>query len=145
MRFEFIRPTAPNFKPQMQALRPAFDGSDMPRAELEDVTGMVRRREADLYRLTGEGIQLWLVGRVMDETYHIVAVTGRGLSKATEHIIQRVKACGYCAITYHTYRPGMRRILNRFGFEQVELVREFDGKQETIHRLTIARVNGTEQ
>lgn len=142
MRFSFIRPTSPDFNAHITFLRPAFDGSDNPKTEFDEVVSMVRHRDAALYRLAGKGVKLWFVGRVIDGEYHIVAMTGQGLTDAANFIIERVISQGYTAITYHTYRPGMRRILNRFGFSETERVREFDGKAETVHRLELGGLHG---
>lgn len=137
MYFRLIRPSAPDFLAHLDQIKPAFAGSDTPKAEFDEVKSMVRAKEASFYLLTGKGIKLWFISRVQDGRYHIIAMTGRGLGEAASHIIDRVAACGYGAITYHTYRKGMRRILDKFGFKQVEQVREFNGTQETIHQLDI--------
>lgn len=104
-------------------MRPAFDGSDNPGIEFTETFENVQARETSLYHLTGHGVSLRFVGRAVDGHYHIVCMTGRGLLHGASAIIEKVKAQGFTAITFHTYRPGMRRILNRVGFREVETVR----------------------
>ncbi|MGF1702523.1 hypothetical protein L4D09_19700 [Photobacterium makurazakiensis] len=137
MHFRLIRPNAPDFHAHLSLIKPAFSGSDMPKAELEEVKTLVCEGQASFYLLTGKGIKLWFISRVDGDRYHIIAMTGRGLVEAANHIIERVIDCGYQSISYHTYRKGMRRILDQFGFKQVEQIREFDSKQETVHQLAL--------
>lgn len=139
MYFRIIRPTAADFMANLNLLKPAFTGSDDPKGEFGYVRSLVKDKQASFYLLTGKGIKLWFVSRVIDGRYHIIAMTGRGLVLAANHIIERVSRCGYQAISYHTYRNGMRRILSRFGFEQTEQIREFDSKAETVHQLELIR------
>ncbi|MGR5149655.1 hypothetical protein ACQKP8_24295 [Photobacterium alginatilyticum] len=137
MHFRLIRPTAADFPAHLKLLKPAFEGSDDPKGEFEFVRDLLEDKRGSFYLLTGKGIKLWFVSRRLDGRFHIVAMTGRGLVQAASHIIERATNCGYRAISYHTYRKGMRRILGRFGFEQTEQVREFDGKAETVHQLEL--------
>ncbi|MGR5142055.1 hypothetical protein ACQKPX_10300 [Photobacterium sp. DNB23_23_1] len=137
MHFRLIRPSAPDFHAHLEKIKPAFAGSDTPKAEFDDVKSMVCAKEASFYLLTGKGIKLWFISRIQDNRYHIIAMTGKGLVDAASHIIERVAECGYSAISYHTYRKGMRRILSTFGFKQVEQLREFNDTKETVHQLDI--------
>ncbi|RWX54981.1 hypothetical protein [Photobacterium chitinilyticum] len=139
MYFRLVRPTAADFAAHLNLLKPAFVGSDDPKGEFEFVRTLLEEGRGSFYLLAGKGIKLWFVSRVIDSRYHIIAMTGRGLVQAASHIIERVSQCGYHAISYHTYRKGMRRILSRFGFDQTEQLREFDGKAETVHQLELIR------
>ncbi|MGF1734351.1 hypothetical protein [Photobacterium satsumensis] len=137
MKFRLIRPSAPDFLNQLDQIKPAYAASDNPEAEFADVKASVCAKEASYYMLTGKGVRLWFIGQVQDGNYHIIAMTGAGLVEAASHIIDRVSSCGYEVITYHTYRKGMRRILGKFGFEQVEQLRAFNSTTETVHQLII--------
>ncbi|PSW06266.1 hypothetical protein [Photobacterium lipolyticum] len=137
MYFRIVRPEAADFAANLNLLRPAFVGSDNPKVEFNQVQEWIQTNKASFYLLSGKGVKLWFVSRVIDNRYHIVAMTGRGLVDAANFIIERVTTCGYASITYHTYRQGMRRILSRFGFEQKEKVRDFDGITETVHQLEL--------
>ncbi len=122
---------------QLNLLKPAFDGSDSPKVEFDMVKDGVLDKSASFYLVKGQDTTLRFLGRVIDGQYHIIAMTGRGLGFAANNIIEQVTSAGYTAITFHTYRKGMRRILRSFGFEQIDCVREFGTKKETVHRLDL--------
>ncbi len=143
MNFTNLKPLAKDFRVHLNAMKPAFDGSDSPKVEFDLLREWVTGRHASFYLVTAKNVRLRFVGRVDEDTiYHIVAMTGKGLADAAPSIIERIAACGYREIRYHTYRKGMRRILNRFGFEEVETARSFDGKRESIHRLVLGERHG---
>ncbi|MEZ9523401.1 hypothetical protein [Enterovibrio norvegicus] len=140
MRWLHLKPSHLTTIRTLQRMKPAFVGSDLPKAEYAEVVEKVRRKEASFYQVKGQGVSLSFVGQVIDGEYHIIAMVGAGLLEGASAIIERVKAAGFGAITFHTYRRGMRRILNRVGFEQVSTVR--DGNVlETRHRLELGEFN----
>ncbi len=141
MKWQYLSPKRVDLSAHLQLLKPAFDGSDSPKLEFEQVSEWVKSGEVGFYQVSMRGVKLRFVGRVTGDAYHIVAMTGQGLTKAANHMIERVIAQGYPAITFHTYRKGMRRISRSVGFEQVERVREFDGTLETVHRLDLKGVS----
>ncbi|GAB3531904.1 hypothetical protein [Photobacterium alginatilyticum] len=117
MRFQLIRPNRADINAQFALLRPAFNGVNQAKAEFEFCCDAVRRKQASLYHLKGKGVSVRFVGMVTDDnSYLILAMTGRGLVAAAPTIIEAVKSQGYRQIKYHTVRRGMTRILTRFGF-----------------------------
>lgn len=141
MKWQYLSPKRVDLLAHLNFLKPAFDGSDSPKQEFEQVRDWVLSGEVGFYMVSMKGVALRFVGRVIGDAYHIVAMTGRGVVEASTHIIERVKRQGYQTITFHTYRKGMRRILRSTGFEQVKQVREFDGACETVHQLTLTGVS----
>ncbi|WP_087019057.1 hypothetical protein [Thaumasiovibrio subtropicus] len=142
MNFTHIRASAKDLNVHLNAMRPAYDGSDSPKLEFDLLREWVEGQHASFYKVTGKGVSLRFVGRFEESTYHIIAMTGKGLGIAAPFIIDRIRECGYDAIQYHTYRKGMRRILNRFGFAEAQTLRKFDGKRETVHRLVLGSKHG---
>ncbi|OLQ70316.1 hypothetical protein BIT28_16455 [Photobacterium proteolyticum] len=106
----------------LNQLKPAFNGSDSARAEFEEMAERLNSGAAALYLVKAKGVLIRFVGHVTDGVYHINAMTGRGLKHAAPLIIERCQAMGYQAISYHTYRNGMGRILRGFGFELDEQI-----------------------
>ncbi|NRF28090.1 hypothetical protein HRJ45_24195 [Vibrio coralliilyticus] len=117
LTISFLRPTRPDIGYHLEQLKPAFNGSDSAKAEWLAMVERVKSGDAGLYLIKAKGVLLRFVGRVIDGAYHINAMTGKGLHQAAPLIIERCVAMGYPSITYHTYRPGMGRILSGFGFE----------------------------
>ncbi|NAW66141.1 hypothetical protein [Photobacterium halotolerans] len=142
MKIIWLRPSRADFSYHLKQLKAAFEGSDNPKAEYQDMLANLQRGEASCYMVTGQGVRLRFVGRVIDGNYHIIAMAGHGLRQAASLIIDQCCKRRFQAITYHAYRDGMRRILNRFGFEQVDTVRQFADKAETLHQLALGGVYG---
>lgn len=130
-----IKPTHADINAQLALLKPAFDGSPTPKSEFIDMCDKVKNQNASFYQLSHSGGSVRFVGLVTDDDYLIYALSGKNLRNVAPEIIERVKQCGYRAIKFHTYKNGMRRILNMFGFCEVERVQHQGGAVETVHAL----------
>jgi hypothetical protein len=137
MTIRHLKPTHPDFRAHLEPMKAAFVGSDSPKAEFEEMVTRITERHASFYRLSARGGCVRFCGRAVEGDYHIIALVGRGLLAVAPSIIERVKACGYQAITYHTYKRGMRRLLTVLGFEVIETIQHSNGVVETIHRLDL--------
>ncbi|WP_342606958.1 hypothetical protein [Vibrio tritonius] len=132
-----IKPTHADIDAQLALLKPAFEGSPTPKSEFLDMCDRVKTQNASFYQLSHSGGSVRFVGLVEGNDYLIYALSGKNLRQAAPAIIERVKQCGYQAIKFHTYKNGMRRILNVFGFHEVERMQCESGAVETVHALTL--------
>lgn len=96
----------------------------------------VTEYRASFYQMKESGGSVRLVSQIRGNTFFIWGMSGKGLIHVAPAIIERVKACGYDALEFVTYKPGMRRILRRLGFVEVERTNQ-SGGIETRHRLNV--------
>lgn len=142
MKLVWLRATRNDINVHLDCLKPAFSHSDDPKTEFNDLVERVKSGKAGFYQIIGNGVKLRFVGVVINDCYHIVAMTGKGMNHGALLIIEQCTNQGFKAITFNTYRKGMRTALNGFGFEQIKLVRQFNNKVETVHRLELRGNNG---
>lgn len=128
LTISYINPNRADLKAHLSALKAAFNGSDEPKAEWQDMVDKVQAGHASLYLIKAKGVRIRLVGRVIDGVYHIICAEGVGLTHAAPLVIEKCLIMNYPAITYHSYRPGMGRILRRFGFELDSVLSETESR-----------------
>ncbi|MFT5879569.1 MAG: hypothetical protein ACI86X_000673 [Moritella sp.] len=117
MKITFISPNRADINAHFNLLKPAFNGVAFAKEEYQFCCEAVRNKQASLYQVKAEGVDVRFVGVVTeDNDYLILALTGKGLVKTANFIIDAVGGQGYRSIKYHTVRSGMIRILSRFGF-----------------------------
>lgn len=133
MNFTLIRPARADIDAQLGFVRPAFNGVPNAKYEFAFCCEAVKRKRASFYQLKGEGVNVRFVGYVTDENeYLILAMTGKGMTKAAPTIIDAVKAQGYAAIKLHSIHRGMVRALKPFGFEVIT-----QSEHENVLKLTL--------
>lgn len=121
MKWLVFRPKRADINTQLNFLRDAFNGVHEAKQEFEFCCEAVKAQRASFYHVKGQGVSVRFVGMVTgDNSYLILAMTGKGLHKVAPAIIEKVSANGYPLIKYHTVRKGMVRILKRFGFQVSE-------------------------
>lgn len=129
MSITFIGSNRADINVQLALLKPAFNGVKNVKEEFELCCNAVKNKEAGLYHLKGDGMNVRFVGRVVDDGYQLWALVGVGYIRAVEQILKIVKKQGYRYIRCHSVRPGITRMLRRFG---VSVLQQQD---ETIHTL----------
>ena len=67
----------------------------------------------------GEGEKSFIVNRIIDNELLIIAYAGQCLKTMAAVIIEHAKKAGCDAISFHTKRPALNRLLDEFGFECV--------------------------
>lgn len=117
LTISYLAPTRADVMTHLRLLKPAFNGSTEPKAEWLDMVRKVQAGHASLYLIKARGVTIRLVGQVIDGGYHVICAQGRGLLHAALIVIEKCVLMGYPSITYHSYRPGMGRILRCLGFE----------------------------
>lgn len=108
-----------------RALNLALDGEDH-----------LVRREVILNKalLLMAGDRSHVVFRVENGTELVVlCYQGENLKEFSETMISESKKIGLRSIRFHTRRPGMRRVMSRFGFKYVGN----DARGLTVHRLEL--------
>jgi hypothetical protein len=120
MTVRLIKPTRGDYDYQCRKLRDAFSACASPSAEFADVRAMLDCQICCLYEIKQGRAKALFAGQDNGDTYHINALVGCGLVTLAPRIIALVKRAGYSAITYHTHKRGMTRILRRVGFKVVE-------------------------
>ncbi|WP_157810391.1 hypothetical protein [Vibrio sp. HA2012] len=120
----------------MNLLKTAFDRVPSRKAEFLEMKRAVTECDASFYQMSDGGGTVRLVSQIRDNTFFVWGMSGKGLVSVAPAIIERVSACGYSALEFVTYKPGMRRILRGLGFVEVERVNR-SGGTETRHRLMI--------
>jgi len=92
--------------------------------DLPEILAEVEQGQAEAWRI--DGGKAYMVTRIESGTQGhelvVVCFEGRSLRQYAEHIIDKARAAGCGSIRYHTDRPGMGRMLERFGFEVAETV-----------------------
>jgi len=117
MKINFLSAKRTDINVQLAMLRPAFNRIKEAKEEYQFCCDAVRKKQAGFYSVRGVGVKVRFVGMVTrDNDYLVLALTGKGLVNASQKIIDAVKGQGYRSIIFHTVRPGMTRILKRFGF-----------------------------
>ncbi|WP_100205980.1 hypothetical protein [Vibrio splendidus] len=126
LNIQFIPRTRRDIDYHLKELKQAFVGSPQAKAEWLEMVERIKTGESGLYLIKARGVRLRFVGRVIDGSYHINAMAGKGMQEAAPLIIERCKAMGYASITYNTYRKGMGRVFASFGFELDERVSQVE-------------------
>ncbi len=126
LNIQFIPRTRRDIDYHLKELKQAFVGSPQAKAEWLEMVERIKTGESGLYLIKARGVLLRFVGRVIDGSYHINAMAGKGMQEAAPLIIERCEAMGYISISYNTYRKGMGRILASFGFELDERVSQVE-------------------
>lgn len=137
MKIRHIKPKHADCKAHLKSLKPAFDRALNPKAEYLSLCEAVSNQTASFYLMSDQGGTLKMVSQVRDDVYFIWAACGHNLTSVAPAIIERVRACGYPAMEFLTYKKGMRRILRGLGFVEVERKSLFGGVLETVHRLNL--------
>lgn len=70
--------------------------------------------------------QIYMVTRGEDDQCVIVALAGCELHEVAPAIIDAVSASGFESLRFHTKRPGLGRMLERYGFSELERVYSLD-------------------
>lgn len=70
--------------------------------------------------------QVYMVTRGEDAQCVIVALAGCELHEVAQNIIDAVTASGFESLRFHTKRPGLGRMLERYGFSELERVYSLD-------------------
>jgi len=117
LTISYLAPDRADILAHLALLKPAFNGSDEPKAEWEEMRDDVLAKDASLYLIKAKGVHIRMAGRLIDGVYHVICSQGRGLIHAAPIVIEKCQLMGYPAITYHAYRQGMGRLLRRLGFE----------------------------
>lgn len=136
MKIRHIKPEHADFNAHMRLLKTAFEQVPNRKAEFSEMETAVTECNASFYQMRDSGGTVRLVSQIRDNTFFIWAMSGKGLVKVAPAIIERVKSCGYSALEFVTYKPGMRRILRGLGFVEVERINKAGGT-ETRHRLSV--------
>lgn len=126
LNIQFIPRTRRDIDYHLKELKQAFVGSQQAKAEWTEMVERIKTGESGLYLIKARGVLLRFVGRVIDGSYHINAMVGKGMQEAAPLIIERCEAMGYASISYNTYRKGMGRVLASFGFELDERVSQVE-------------------
>nr|WP_233090008.1 hypothetical protein [Vibrio sp. IB15] len=126
LNIQFIPRTRRDIDYHLKELKQAFVGSQQAKAEWTEMVERIKTGQSGLYLIKARGVLLRFVGRVIDGSYHINAMAGKGMQEAAPLIIERCEAMGYISISYNTYRKGMGRILASFGFELDERVSQVE-------------------
>lgn len=126
LNIQFIPRTRRDIDYHLKELKQAFVGSQQAKAEWTEMVERIKTGESGLYLIKARGVLLRFVGRVIDGSYHINAMAGKGMQEAAPLIIERCEAMGYTSISYNTYRKGMGRVLASFGFELDERVSQVE-------------------
>lgn len=126
LNIQFIPRTRRDIDYHLKELKQAFVGSQQAKAEWTEMVERIKTGESGLYLIRARGVLLRFVGRVIDGSYHINAMAGKGMQEAAPLIIERCEAMGYTSISYNTYRKGMGRVLASFGFELDERVSQVE-------------------
>lgn len=78
--------------------------------------------QAVIYRFNHHQGDTWVVLRGEDSELVVVAMAGAGLHQVAAKIIESARVSGFASLRCHTKRPGMARMLIRYG----ATVREVD-------------------
>ncbi|SRR5258706_1820716 len=95
----------------------------------DELADQVNRGIAELWRL---GRRTYLLTR-LDKWAHgselvVCCLKGEGLHEIAPVIIERAKKQGIDSIRFHTTRPGLSRLVSRYGFRESERVYTLDLK-----------------
>jgi|GEM_PF-3429269 len=118
MKWLSIFPNSEEFQPALERLRAAFSSMN----DTDDYQQMVdalTRGQMTLYHLTDHDIDILTVIKTDKDTCFVYAAQGVGLRQVTPIFIERVKSLGFSSIEYQTYKKGMTRIIERFGFKRL--------------------------
>ncbi len=136
MKIRHIKPEHADFKAHIHLLKTAFDQVPNRKAEFSEMETAVTEHRASFYQMKEGCGSVRLVSQIRGNTFFIWGMSGKGLVNVAPAIIERVKACGYSALEFVTYKNGMRRILRSLGFVEVERNNQ-SGGIETRHRLDV--------
>lgn len=103
-------------------------------ADVEIIKSNVQAGMANLYHLTGNGVDVWAVTRGEDAAYGkefvVCCVGGRGMRLAGHALKEAAIQSGFNSIRYHTKNAAVQRLYKRFGFAGNEV--------ERVYRLNLS-------
>ncbi|MBV1843613.1 MULTISPECIES: hypothetical protein [Photobacterium] len=114
MQFLVMRPEHPDYPRQVARLAAAFTATDAPTDEYTLMCQRLDDGTLSLYHVTGDSLDLSIVGEVIDDSYFVWAVAGKGFRTGVTELIKRVKGAGFKSVTCATAKPGIRRMYRYF-------------------------------
>lgn len=85
----------------------------------------IKAGRVSVYQLQGDNLNLTIAGEVLDDSYYLWGVVGRGVVSGIRELTQYVRRSGLSSISAETYFDGLAR-----------LVRPLDTSEQTLQKTT---------